>query len=69
MPTTAAPPVLTLEAVNALVPRLRSLMQAQMGRRSEIERRLEELATLIGQVPDEIQMDERDPPPVRELKR
>lgn len=40
-----------------------------MGRRSEIERRLEQLAALIGQVPEAIQVDERDPPPVRELKR
>lgn len=65
----ANPPVFTLEAVNALVPRLRGLMDAQMGRRSEIERRLEQLAELIGRAPDTIQIDDRDPADVRDLKR
>jgi hypothetical protein len=63
------PPFFTLEAVNALLPRLRALMEAQMGRRTEIEQRLERLAKLLGQVPDTIQFDERDPLQVRELKR
>jgi hypothetical protein len=65
----ATPPVFTLEAVNALVPRLRGLMDAQMERRAEIERRLEQLAELMGQSPDTIRMDDRDPPDVRDLKR
>ena len=34
------PRVLSIEAVNALVPRLRELMQVQMARREEIEQRL-----------------------------
>jgi hypothetical protein len=65
----ATPPVFTLEAVNALVPRLRALMEAQMGRRSEIERRLDELSELLGRAPDSIQVDPQDPPQVRLLKR
>ncbi|MGA7121126.1 MAG: DUF2203 domain-containing protein [Polyangiaceae bacterium] len=63
-----APSVFTLEAVNALVPRLRVLMGAQMERRSEIERRLEQLAALVGRAPDTIQVDDLDPPDVRQLK-
>jgi hypothetical protein len=65
----ATPPVFTIEAVNALLPRLRVLMQAQMDRRCEIEHRLEQLSKLLGEVPDTIQIDDADPPPVRELKR
>jgi hypothetical protein len=64
----ASPPVLTIEAVNALVPRLNALMASQMDRRTEIERRLEELAGVLGVVPDTIEVEDRDPPPVRELK-
>ena len=40
-----------------------------MGRRSEIEQRLEQLAKILGSVPETIQVDETDPRPVRELKR
>ncbi|MDP9034094.1 MAG: DUF2203 domain-containing protein [Myxococcota bacterium] len=69
MPDSATAPILTLEAVNALVPRLRSLMEAQMERRSEIERRLEQLAAMLGQVPETIQVDDGDLPAVYELKR
>lgn len=64
----ASPPVLTIEAVNALVPRLNVLMASQMDRRTEIERRLEELARVLGVVPDTIEVEDRDPAPVRELK-
>jgi hypothetical protein len=64
-----APPVFTLEAVNALVPRLRTLMSAQMGRRSEIERRLKDLSQLIGRAPETIEIHDRDPSAVRDLKR
>jgi hypothetical protein len=65
----AARPVFTLEEANALVPRLKSLIGAQMERRSQIERGLEQLAKLMGAVPDSIRVDEEDPPPVRNLKR
>jgi hypothetical protein len=64
-----APAVFTLEAVNELVPRLRALMGAQMDRRLDIERRLEQLADLIGRAPETIQVDDIDPPDVRTLKR
>lgn len=64
----ASPPVLTIEAVNALVPRLNVLMASQMDRRTEIERRLEELARVLGVVPDTIEVEDRDPAPVRVLK-
>jgi hypothetical protein len=63
-----APPVFTLEAVNALVPRLRNLMSAQMTRRSEIERRLKHLSERLGAAPETIEIDERDPSDVREQK-
>jgi len=64
-----ARPIFTLEEVNALVPRLKSLVAAQMSRRSDIEGRLEELAALLGTVPDAIQVDPADAPHVRDLKR
>jgi hypothetical protein len=69
MPDGDSPPVFTLEAVNALLPRLRALMERQMGRRSEIELRLEKLAKLLGTAPSNIQVDDGDPPPVRDLKQ
>jgi hypothetical protein len=69
MPDGESPPVFTLEAVNALLPRLRTLMDQQMARRSEIEQRLEKLAKLLGTTPDTIQVDDGDPPPVRDLKQ
>jgi hypothetical protein len=56
-----SPNVLTLEAVNALVPQLRALMTAQMARRSEIEERLGRLGRLLGAMPDTILVDDRDP--------
>jgi hypothetical protein len=67
--TQASPPVFTLEAVNALVPRLRDLMEVQMERRSEIEQRLDLLAGFIGRTPESIQVEDEDPPRVRQLKR
>jgi hypothetical protein len=68
MPDGDTPPVFTLEAVNALLPRLRAFMDEQMERRSEIEQRLEKLAKLLGGAPDNIQVDDGDPGPVRDLK-
>jgi hypothetical protein len=65
----ATPQVFTIEAVNALLPRLRELMQAQMDRRNEIEQRLQQLAKLLGEVPDTIQIEDSDAAEVRELKR
>ncbi len=65
----AAPGVFTIEAVNALVPRLQGLMQTQMERRGEIEKLLERLAQRLGKAPEAIQDDPADPTDVRELKR
>lgn len=62
-------PVFTLEEANALVPRLKSLIGAQMERRAQIERGLEQLAKMLGAVPDSIRVDDEDPAPVRNLKR
>jgi hypothetical protein len=69
MPDGESPPVFTLEAVNALLPRLRAFMDEQMARRTEIEERLEKLARLLGTAPDTIEVDDGDPPPVRDLKQ
>lgn len=65
----AAPGVFTIEAVNALVPRLQGLMQTQMERRGEIEKLLERLAKRLGKAPEAIQDDPSDPEDVRDLKR
>jgi hypothetical protein len=64
-----ARPIFTLEEANALVPRLKALMGAQMERRSQIERGLEQLAKMLGAVPDSIRIEDEDPAPVRNLKR
>ncbi|MGD0524736.1 MAG: DUF2203 domain-containing protein [Polyangiaceae bacterium] len=69
MPDGDSHPVFTLEAVNALVPRLRAFMEVQMGRRGEIEQRLEKLANLLGGAPNDIKVEPNDPPPVRDLKQ
>ena len=53
----ATPIVFTLEEVNSLLPRLKSLMAAQMDRRNEIEGRLERLAGLLGTLPDTIEIE------------
>lgn len=64
----AEPSVFTLEAANALVPRLREFMAAQADRRTAIEARIDELAKRLGQAPQAIQVDPSDPVDVRELK-
>jgi hypothetical protein len=69
MPANPSPPVFTLEAANALLPRLRDVMHAQMDRRGEIEKRLEELSRILGEVPDTIQIEDADSAPIRELKQ
>lgn len=63
-----SPTVFTLEAVNSLLPRLRSLVEAQMTRRTDIDGRLEKLSKLLGTMPSTIQVDDGDPAPVRALK-
>jgi hypothetical protein len=58
----------TLEAVNALLPRLKAVMAAQLERRTAIEERLGRLAELVGSVPNVIAVEEGDTPQVRRLK-
>jgi len=62
------PRVLSIEAANALVPRLRDLMQGQMDRRHAIEQQLGRLAAHLGRAPDNLVPSEDDPAVVRELK-
>ena len=65
-----APRVFSLEAVNAMVPRLRTLVGRQLGRRGEIETKIRALGEASGNVlPDQITPpDASDPEPVRTLK-
>jgi hypothetical protein len=68
-PVADSPPIFTLEEVNALMPRLKPLVAAQMDRRGAIEEQLQKLASRLGTAPDSIQVEESDPPDVRGLKR
>ena len=61
-------PVYTLEAVNALVPRLNLVVGEQLLRRSEIETRLKELAEELGAMPEALTIEANDTPHVRSLK-
>jgi hypothetical protein len=61
--------VFTLEAANALVPRLQPLMSAQMGRRGEIEERVGELSKLLGSESPSLALAEADTTQVRGLKQ
>jgi len=69
MPT-KEPQYFTLEAANALVPQLRDIVGRQLARRTEIEERLQVLASATGEVLTELTPPSpSDPPPVRALKR
>ena len=61
--------VFTLEAINALLPRLQDLVGRQLERRSGIEQLLARLGRELGDVPDRIVLDPADPHEVREMKR
>ena len=61
--------VFTLEAVNALVPRLAEVVGRQLERRSAIEALLVRLGRELGDVPERIVLDPADPTDVREMKR
>ena len=61
--------VFTLEAVNALLPKLHDLVGRQLERRSGIEQLLARLGRELGDVPDRIVLDPADPHDVREMKR
>jgi hypothetical protein len=60
--------VFTLEAANALVPQLSTIVKKQLSRRADIESRLKSLSDIVGEVPNEIAPDENDPANVRTLK-
>ena len=61
-------PVLTLEAANALVPRLNLVVGEQLLRRHEIEAHLEDLAAKIGRAPESLAESADDSMEVRQLK-
>ena len=61
-------PVLTLEAANALVPRLNLVVGEQLLRRHEIEARLKDLAEKIGRAPESLAESADDSMEVRQLK-
>jgi hypothetical protein len=58
----------TLEEANALIPVLERIFRAQGELRTEIERRLGELASEIGEVPEDLTTTSADPPRVRRRK-
>jgi hypothetical protein len=60
--------VLTLEAVNALVPRLSEIVGKQIERRTAIESLLTQLGKKLGDVPERLVLDTSDPADVRMLK-
>lgn len=62
------PQVFTLEAVNAMIPRLAEIVGRQLERRGVIEKKLFALAEALGDVPDEIAPDDADSESVREMK-
>ncbi len=68
-PGRSGPSVLTLEAVNALVPELTRLVGTQLERRESIERSLTELATLTQQARGDLTPRADDSADVRERKR
>lgn len=61
--------VFTLEAVNALVPRLQNVVGRQLQRRTAIEALLVRLGRELGDVPERIHLDPADPTEVRAMKR
>jgi hypothetical protein len=62
------PTLFTLEAANALVPRLSELMAAQSARRTEIDGMVERLAQRMGKKPEGLEVEASDPDDVRALK-
>jgi hypothetical protein len=64
-----APQIFTLEAANALLPRVRELVAVQMDRRKYIEERLAKLVERVGEVPEAISIEDDDPPDVSQMKQ
>jgi len=62
------PAVLTLESVNALVPRLNAVIGQQLGRRERIEAKLSALAQRLGDAPDDLDPTPTDPADVALLR-
>lgn len=62
-------PVFTLEAVNALMPRLNTLVGNQLELRKSIDTLFVRLGRELGDVPERIVMDPADPAEVRALKQ
>jgi hypothetical protein len=60
--------VFTLEEINALLPRLQSIVDQQLARRTDIEERLGGLKARLGSVPDAITLEPDDAEDVRDLK-
>ncbi len=60
--------VFTLEEINALLPRLNSVVQQQLGRRTSIEQQLRDLGARLGSVPDAITLEPGDDAELRGLK-
>ncbi len=67
--TPASATVFSIEAVNALLPRLTALVGAQMRKRAEIEERLEQLTAQLGAAPESLAVDAGDPLWLREQKK
>lgn len=62
--------VLSLEAVNSMIPHLRAIVGTQLVRRGEIEEKIRALAEISGSMPDEIAPPSpADSESVRDLKR
>ncbi len=61
--------VFSLEAVNALVPRLSTVVKRQLERRTGIEELLARLGRELGDIPERIVFDPADGTDVREMKR
>jgi hypothetical protein len=62
------PVVFTLEAANALVPRLNLIVGEQLLRRTEIETRLRDLAQRVGRAPDSLTVEPGDGEDVCDMK-
>lgn len=60
--------VFTLEAANALVPKLNVMVREQLVRRAEIESRLKLLSELAGDVPEDLSPEDDDPEQIRAMK-
>jgi hypothetical protein len=63
------PRVFTIEEVNSLIPELSQLVGQQLLEQSEIERRLAELARLLGEMPRSLDATPDDSSDVKRLKR